>query len=100
MKNIRISQLINDRKNGATNQFVVETDKGRYFQSYDTIIAFVPYNSDDIVLSNDWEYSKTTSKHLYIFLRDYTNFYVNSRKDILRGIKEKKVKVVEKLSFK
>ena len=100
MKDIKIAQLINDRNNGANNQFVVETDKGKYFQSYDTIIAFVPNNSDDIVLSEDWEYSKTTSKHLYIFLRDYTNFYANQRKDILRGIKEKKLKVVEKLSYK
>ena len=100
MKDIRISQLINDRNNGATNQFVVETDKGKYFQSYDTIIAFVPNNSDDIVLSEDWEYSKTTSKHLYIFLRDYTRFYANQRKDILRGIKDGKLKVVEKLSYK
>ena len=100
MKDIRISQLINDRNNGATNQFVVETDKGKYFQSYNTIIAFVPNNSDDIVLSNDWDYSKTTSKHLYIFLRDYTNFYVDSKQDILRGIKEKKLKVVEKLLLK
>ncbi len=99
MKDIRISQLINDRNNGATNQFVVETDKGKYFQSYDTIIAFVPNNSDDIVLSEDWEHSRTTSKHLYIFLRDYTRFYVNQRKDILRGIKDGKFKVVEKLSY-
>ena len=100
MKSIRISQLINDKGNGANNQFVVETDKGTYFQSYDTIIAFVPNNSDEIVLSEDWEYSKTTSKHLYIFLMDCTKFYVNQRKDILRGIKEKKLKVVEKLSYK
>ena len=100
MKDIRISQLINDRNNGANNQFVVVTDKGTYFQSYDTIIAFVPNNSDDIVLSEDWEYSKTTSKHLYIFLRDYTRFYANQRKDILRGIKDGKLKVVEKLSYK
>lgn len=100
MKNIKIAQLINDKGNGASNQFVVETDKGRYFQSYDTIIAFVPYNSYDIVLSNDWENSKSTSKHLYIFLRDYTRFYANQRKDILRGIKDGKLKVVEKLSYK
>ena len=100
MKNVRISQLINDRNNGATNQFIVETDNGKYFQSYDTVIAFVPNNSDDITLSKDWEYSKTTSKHLYIFLRDYTRFYANQRKDILKGIKDGKLKVVEKLSYK
>ena len=99
MKDTRISQLINDRNNGANNQFVVETDKGRYFQSYDTIIAFVPNKGKSIVLSKDWENSKTTSKHLYIFLRDYTNFYANCKKDILRGFKEKKLELVEKLSF-
>lgn len=100
MKDIKIAQLINDKGNGANNQFVVETDKGRFFQSYDTIIAFVPYNSDDITLSKDWEHSKTTRKHLYIFLRDYTRFYVNQRKDVLRGIKKGKLKVVKKLSYK
>ena len=99
MKNVRISQLINDKNNGAKNQFVVVTDKGTYFQSYDTIIAFVPNEGKSIVLSEDWEYSKTTSKHLYIFLRDYTNFYANCKKDILRGFKEKKLELVEKLSF-
>lgn len=100
MKNVRITQLINDKGNSANNQIVIETDKGKYFQSYDTIIAFVPYCSDKITLSEDWDNSKTTSKHLYIFLRDFTNYYANCRKDILRGIKEGKMKVVEKLSYK
>ena len=97
MKNIRISQLINDKNNPANNQFVVETNKGKFFQSYDTLICF--WDGNNIVLSEDWDYSKTTSKHLYIFIRDFTPYSVYNRKDVLKAIKDNKFKVVEKLSF-
>jgi hypothetical protein len=66
---MKVTQLINDNGNAAANQFVVyDGTNTTYFQSYNTIIA----RSDmgKITLdSNALDYSRTTSKHLYIFLR-------------------------------
>jgi len=50
------------------NQFEIITDDGRYFQSYDKMIAFV--NNDDVIhLDLDfYKFSSTTSTYLYRFL--------------------------------
>lgn len=84
---ISVSQLINDKGNPAANQFVIVGEQGVYFQSYDSVIAQKNYNDGKIYLSPSWDYSKTTLKHLYIFLRDYTRFSVNNKKDIEYNIK-------------
>ena len=52
---------------GVRNQFLIHTDEGVYFQSYDSIIAFRPYNGK-IVIGGDWEYSRTTGKYRNMFL--------------------------------
>ena len=45
------------------NQFLITTDEGEYFQSYNTIIAFID-NAGKITLDEDsWNYSVTTSKY-------------------------------------
>ena len=45
------------------NQFLITTDEGVYFQSYNTIIAFID-NKGKITLDEDsWDYSVTTSKY-------------------------------------
>ena len=45
------------------NQFLIHTDEGTYFQSYNTIIAFID-NEGKITLDEDkWDYSVTTSKY-------------------------------------
>jgi hypothetical protein len=55
--------------NEVANQFVITTPEGRYFQSYDSIIAFVPYNSGKTQLDKrTWDYSMTTSKYRNQFL--------------------------------
>ena len=55
------------------NQFIIYTDKGKYFQSYDTIIAFKPSNGDKIQLDKyDWKYSATTSRYRSLFLGEGT----------------------------
>ena len=45
------------------NQFLIHTESGVYFQSYNTIIAF-KFSDGAIMLDRDkWDYSVTTSKY-------------------------------------
>ena len=55
------------------NQFIMNDDKKIIFQSYDSIIDVIDKKSGKIVFGNDWNYSNTTRKHLYLFLNDYKN---------------------------
>jgi hypothetical protein len=70
MKNnrIKISHLLTNGGNAAQNQFTLTTEAGRYFQSYDSVIAFIPKDGGAIVLGSDWDYSNTTLRYLYQFL--------------------------------
>ena len=67
--------------NGVKNQFEITTKEGRYFQSYNSIICFIPNNRDVVELDEKfWNYSVTTSKHRNKFLNDTT-------KGIEQGVK-------------
>ena len=81
-----VQQLINNNGNYATNQFVIKTKKATYFQSYDSIICKL--DGIDIILSMNWDYSKTTMKHLYMFLRQNGYYSLSSTKDIRKAIKD------------
>lgn len=70
---MKVEQLINNRGNGAMNQFVIRTDKTLTFQSYDSTIAVVDYYAKAVVIYPDWDYSKTTGKHRNIFFMDYAH---------------------------
>ena len=50
------------------NQFIIRTDKGTYFQSYDSIIVFRPLSGKIQLDKNTWDYSKTTGKYRNLFL--------------------------------
>ena len=50
------------------NQFRISTDEGWYFQSYNSIIIFIPRNGKTQLDENYWNYSKTTSKYRNLFL--------------------------------
>ena len=50
------------------NQFIIEFDNGKIFQSYNTIIAVVL--NQQIYLTKSWDYSKTTGKYRNIFLNE------------------------------
>lgn len=61
---MKVSQFYNK------NQFLIEHNGERFLQSYDSIIAKID-NSGELTLYEDWDYSQTTRKHLYLFLYDY-----------------------------
>ena len=81
---MRVTQLINSNGNSANNQFIIY-DKGKeIFQSYQTIIAHVKQGVITLD-SSALDYSRTTSKHLFIFLG-------MDRKEIEQGLKDKTIK--------
>lgn len=64
----KVSQF--EGRNGAVkNQFEIRTNEGVYFQSYDSVIAFIPSGEGKTQLdSKYWDYSVTTSKYRNQFL--------------------------------
>ena len=89
-------QLMNDNGNSANNQIVVEKDGKIYFQSYNTIIA--EKNGRKVKLSSAWNCSKTTRKHLYIFLRQ-ESFPIWEKNDVLKAIKSGEFEVVDEIKI-
>lgn len=81
-----VHQLINDNGNPAANQFIIKTKKATYFQSYNSVVCKL--DGINIVLSMNWDYSNTTRKHLYIFLRQNGYYKLSSAKDVRKAIKE------------
>jgi hypothetical protein len=81
-----VRQLINDNGNYAANQFVIKTKKATYFQSYDSVICKL--DGINVVLSLDWDYSNTTRKHLYMFLRQNGYYNLSSAKEVRKAIAE------------
>ena len=51
------------------NQWVITTDDGEFFQSYQSIVAFKPYGGGKTVLdARTWDFSTTTGKYRNEFL--------------------------------
>ncbi len=87
-------------KNGRAipNQFIITTADGKYFQSYSSVIVFVPNypkamqddgtfgKSHTVLDKNDWDYSKTTGKYRNQFLdetKKETQAKINSGEYVL-----------------
>lgn len=81
--------------NRVANQFVIDTKSAVYFQSYNSVVAKYDYRTERITLGKDWDYSNTTRKHLYQFLRDYAYCNVSSRKEVLKLIEDKTIKLLK-----
>ena len=66
---IKVKQMTSNRSGRpVANQFIIYTSKGRYFQSYDSVIAFKD-NKGNVTLDDyTWDYSRTTGKYRNEFL--------------------------------
>lgn len=65
MKNQKIYSVL-----GHANQFAYESGEKSVFQSYNSICAVIDWEKQALFLGSDWNYSKTTRKHLYAFFSD------------------------------
>jgi len=84
---MKVKQMINANGNPAANQFIINDGNKEVFQSYETKICEVE-NGKITIDINSMGYSKTTSKHLYIFLG-------MTRKEIEKEIKQGKIYVAD-----
>ena len=55
------------------NQFHLYGNGQHILQSYNSTVVIIEYTASGyiITLGRDWDYSKTTSKHVYLFLEEY-----------------------------
>lgn len=78
------------------NQFVIEFktlngDNWLCFQSYSSECAMYNRTSGKLYLNKSCWLSKTTSKHLYIFINEYTRLSVHNSKELQDMIKEEEI---------
>ena len=70
----KVRQLIsNNSGNPIANQFEIWTDKGKYFQSYNSTIVFIDKKGKVFLDEYYWDYSRTTGKYRNQFLGEYKN---------------------------
>ena len=68
---INVQNMVSDRGNNIANQFIIRTNKWRYFQSYNSIIVFIDNNNKVFLDEYYWDYSRTTGKYRNNFLNEY-----------------------------
>ncbi len=87
IERVKIHQMESTRWNSGgrkvPNQFVISTDEGEYFQSYDSIIVFRSNDGSTYLDEKTWDYSTTTGKYRNEYLGD--DGIVDTRKKIKDG---------------
>jgi hypothetical protein len=75
----KVQNMVSNKGNKIANQFVIYTDNGSIFQSYNSTIVKID-SGKTYLDKNTWDYSKTTGKYRNIFLNE-------SKKDTEEKIK-------------
>ena len=65
-----VDNMTTNNGSKAPNQFIVYFEYGSIFQSYDSIISIK--HKDKTYLTEDWNYSRTTSKYRTWYLNEST----------------------------
>ena len=78
----KVRQMYTRGGNPASNQFLLYTPDGTYFQSYNSTIAFRDHNGKIQLDENTWDYSKTTAEYRRDFLGEGVDL---TRDKILSG---------------
>ena len=65
---MKVQNMKSSKGNTIANQFEIYTETGVYFQSYNSVIAFKPFNGPVQLDHGTWDYSRTTGKYRNLFL--------------------------------
>lgn len=65
---VKVRNMTSQGGKPVPNQFVLTTDEGEFFQSYETVIAFKPRSGKIQLNKKAWNYSATTGKYRNQFL--------------------------------
>ena len=85
---ISVKNMRSARGTTVANQFIITTEHGVMFRSYESNIAFIPNDEKTIYLGADWNYSTTTAK--------YRNQFLGlDKKEIEARIKDGRAVIVE-----
>lgn len=68
---MKVYNLRNTDGKAQANQFVIMALTTTVFQSYESTIAHIDGASKIITIGRDWNYSRTTARHFYEFMRQY-----------------------------
>ena len=64
--------MVSSKGNKIANQFILTDNDGvEYFQSYNSIIAFIDNNGKTFLDEYYWDYSTTTGKYRNMFLGNW-----------------------------
>lgn len=80
---VKVSNILSSAGNPTPNQSEIRTEDGIYFQSYETVIAFISFKDKVTYLdAAKWNFSSTTNKYRNIFLGEKM---ADTRKKIQSG---------------
>ena len=85
----KVQNCISSKGNVVPNQFVITTPKGYIFQSYSTIIAYMPHTGKIQLDENSWDCSVTTGRYRNDFLGEgikETRENIDSGKYLLKNL--------------
>lgn len=68
--------------NKIANQFVIDYERTRALQSYESLVLSYDYNTKTLFVGTDYNYSNTTRKYVNLFLNDYLNFWELNTKEL------------------
>ena len=95
---VKVENLKNSRGYTAPNQFVITIGNTTYFQSYKSTIAKV--EDGVLTLGMHWDFSRTTSRWLRVFLEQHCYKYCNLTKaQVQKLIDSNEIKYVAEKNF-
>lgn len=81
---MKVRSMMSNNGNAIANQFIIEDDNKRVFQSYSSKIAEYDLNTRELKVFSDWDYSKTTLKYFKIFIDEETIYTYGTKAKFIK----------------